>query len=141
MTTADFESSTGEEMGRPEAPSGPGAEPEGPSSDTLPYDVFLSYSRADLEIADKMERDLETFPLPRSVRKRLGHRHLNVFRDISDMTGNRLESGIEQKLEQSRTLVVLCSPATRRWLRGRPRLQTTAPRRSQEGRPWRAVGG
>ena len=61
-----------------------------------------------------MERDLEAFPLPRGVRKRLGRRHLNVFRDISDMTGNQLESGIEQKLEQSRTLVVLCSPAARR---------------------------
>ena len=30
------------------------------------------------------------------------------------MAGNRLESGIDQKLEQSRTLVVLCSSATRR---------------------------
>ena len=64
--------------------------------------MFLSYSRADLDVAAKMERDLKAFPLPRGVRKLLGHRHLNVFRNISDMTGNQLQSGIEQNLEQSR---------------------------------------
>ena len=81
--------------------------------DALRYDVFLSYSRKDIAVADKLERDLENFPLPRDIRRRLGRRHLNVFRDISDMTGNRLESGIEEKLTQSRSLVVLCSPAAR----------------------------
>src|SRR6478609_805060 len=81
--------------------------------DGLRYDAFISYSRHNLDVADKIERDLERFPLPRDIRKRLGRRHLNVFRDISDMTGNQLESAIEQKLEDSRTLVVLCSPAAR----------------------------
>ena len=106
MTTADVGSSASGENGSPQAAP--------PPSDGVRYDVFLSYSRADLDVAAKMERDLEAFPLPRGVRKLLGHRHLNVFRDISDMTGNQLESGIEQKLEQSRALVVLCSPAARR---------------------------
>src|SRR6478672_1537773 len=82
-----------------------------PAAGGFLYDAFISYSRHNLETAAKIERDLETFPLPRDVRKRLGRRHLNVFRDINDMTGHRLESGIEEKLQQSRTLVVLCSPA------------------------------
>jgi len=92
-------------------------EAQPPRTETFPeglrYDAFISYSRHNLDVADKIERDLERFPLPRDIRKRLGRRHLNVFRDISDMTGNQLESAIEQKLEDSRTLVVLCSPAAR----------------------------
>ena len=106
MTTAD--------VGSPASGDNDSPRVAPPPNDGLRYDVFLSYSRADLAVAAKMERDLEAFPLPRGVRKLLGHRHLNVFRDISDMTGNQLESGIEQKIEQSRALVVLCSPAARR---------------------------
>jgi hypothetical protein len=60
---------------------------QAPTHDNVRYDAFISYSRRNLEVADKIERDLETFPLPRHVRKRLGRRNLNVFRDISDMTG------------------------------------------------------
>lgn len=115
MTTADFGSSTGEESDSSQtAPSDVAPAQDSPATGALHHDVFLSYSRADLDVAAKMERDLEAFPLPRGVRKQLGSRHRNVFRDISDMTGNQLESGIEQKLEQSRALVVLCSPAARR---------------------------
>ena len=80
----------------------------------MPYDVFISYSRHNADQADKIERDLEKYPLPREIRKRLGRRHLNVFRDLSDMTGNRLEPALELHLLNSRTLVVLCSPAARR---------------------------
>ena len=107
MTISDSHASTGDETGRAAVPSG------------FLYDAFISYSRANIDAADKIERDLESFPLPRDIRKHLGHRHLNIFRDITDMTGNRLESGIEEKLEQSRALVVLCSPAARR---SRPRI-------------------
>ena len=81
--------------------------------DGFVYDAFISYSRKNSDIADKIERDLQNFPLTREVRKRLGRRHLNIFRDVNDLTGNRLTSALEQNLEQSRTLVVLCSPAAR----------------------------
>ncbi len=49
----------------------------------------LATRDADLDASGKIEPDLESFPLPREIRKRLGRRNLNVFRDISDMTGNR----------------------------------------------------
>ena len=81
--------------------------------DGFVYDAFISYSRKNSDVADKIERDLQNFPLTREIRKRLGRRHLNIFRDVNDLTGNRLTSALEQNLEQSRTLVVLCSPAAR----------------------------
>jgi WD40 repeat protein len=97
-----------------EAPSTRGARRAGGSLDSMPFDVFLSYSRHNADEADKIERDLEKYPLPRDIRKRLGRRHLNVFRDLSDMTGNRLDPALELHLLNSRTLVVLCSPPARR---------------------------
>ena len=112
MTSAGLQPSAGDETGQQIAPSDPASGREGAKEPAgLRYDAFISYSRRDLDVADKIERDLESFPLPHDIRKRLGRRHLNVFRDISDMTGNRLEPALEQHLEQSRTLVVLCSPA------------------------------
>jgi hypothetical protein len=65
-------------------------------------------------VANTIERELQSFLLPREIRKRLGSRHLNVFLDVSDLTGNRLDPALEHNLEQSRALVVLCSPAARR---------------------------
>src|SRR6185312_16627253 len=113
MTAADSQPSATDETGRPEAPSDPTSRQEESTPDGLLYDAFISYSRGNLDVADKIERDLETFPLPRDIRKQLGRRHLNVFRDVSDLTGNRLDPALDKNLEQSRTLVVLCSPAAR----------------------------
>jgi WD40 repeat protein len=113
MTIPDSQTPANDRASGPEDPSSSGASREGEDRDGFLYDGFISYSRLDLDAADKIERDLETFPLPREIRKRLGRRHLNVFRDVNDLTGNRLEPGIEQNLKQSRTLIVLCSPAAR----------------------------
>jgi len=83
------------------------------NQDGFVYDAFVSYSRKNSDAADKIEQDLQKFPLPRETRARLGRRHLNIFRDVNDLTGNRLTSALEHNLERSRTLVVLCSPAAR----------------------------
>jgi hypothetical protein len=82
--------------------------------DDFVYDAFISYTRGNLDVANKIERGLESFLLPREIRKRVGRRCLNVFLDVSDLTGNRLDPALEHNLERSRTLVVLCSPAARR---------------------------
>jgi WD40 repeat protein len=113
MTAEDSQPLATDDTGRPEAPSGARARQEGGTPDGFLYDAFISYSRVNLDVAEKIELDLETFPLPPDIRKRLGRRHLNVFRDVNDLTGNRLNPAIEQNLEKSRTLVVLCSPAAR----------------------------
>jgi TIR domain len=114
MTNPDSHTSVRDETGRPEQPSGPGIAQQEWAPDGFLHDAFISYSRGNLDAADEIDRDLETLPLPREIRKRLGRRHLNVFRDVSDLTGNRLDPALEHNLEQSRTLVVLCSPAARR---------------------------
>jgi hypothetical protein len=55
-------------------------------SSTTRYQLLEENSDA----AAKIESDLQKFRLPREVRKRLGRRHLNIFRDVNDLTGNRL---------------------------------------------------
>jgi WD40 repeat protein len=108
MSTPDPQPTATDETDWPGAPAHRG------SRDGLAYDAFISYSRQNADEAAKIERDLEHFPLPRDIRKRLGQRRLNVFRDISDMTGNRLDPALELHLAKSRTLVVLCSPPARK---------------------------
>ncbi len=101
----------------PSAPPLPEQLPEPPPvppTTGLLYDAFISYSRVDLEAAEQIERYLEAFPVPPEISARLGRPNLKVFREVSDLTGNRLGQALEDNLEQSRTLVVLCSPAARR---------------------------
>jgi WD40 repeat protein len=111
MTIPTSHTPQGDASREPRNPSS--AEQKQSPADGFLYDAFISYSRSNGNAAAKIERDLERFPLPRDIRKRLGRRYLNVFRDVNDLTGNRLESGIEHRLEESRTLVVLCSPDAR----------------------------
>ena len=113
MAIPESRASDSHEPDRPQASPGAGSAQERSLHDGFSYDAFISYSRRNLDAADKIERDLEKFPLTREIRKRLGRRHLNVFRDVNDLTGNRLTPALEQNLEHSRTLVVLCSPAAR----------------------------
>jgi len=86
---------------------------KGRQSTAFLYDAFISYSRRDLDASDKIERDLESFPLPREIRKRLGRRNLNVFRDISDMTGNRLDPAVELRPRESQVGTTRIERATR----------------------------
>jgi hypothetical protein len=68
MTIPDSHASASGETGRSEEPSGPGLAQEGSPPDGFLYDAFISYSRANLDAADKIERDLERLPLPRDIR-------------------------------------------------------------------------
>jgi len=86
---------------------------KGRQSTAFLYDAFISYSRRDLDASDKIERDLERFPLPREIRKRLGRRNLNVFSDISDMTGNRLDPAVELRPRESQVGATRIERATR----------------------------
>ena len=88
---------------------------DGPAAEqsSFVYDAFISYSRRDSDSAEEIERELERFRLPRAVRHRLGRRHLNVFRDVTDITGNRLDRVLDENLTRSHKLVVLCSPNSR----------------------------
>lgn len=75
------------------------------------HDAFISYSRKDRVFAQRLEKALKGWTPPRELG--LPARHLDVFRDESDFTGTDYYAAIEQHLQRSRKLIVLCSPAAR----------------------------
>jgi hypothetical protein len=78
---------------------------------TLIHDVFISYSRQNKAFAEKLEQALENYKPPNDLK--LEQRRLNVFRDEDDFTGVDYHLAVEQHLNQSAKLVVLCSPDAR----------------------------
>lgn len=78
---------------------------------TASHDAFISYSRKDRTFAQRLEKALKAWTPPRELG--LPARHLDVFRDESDFTGTDYYTAIEQHLQRSRKLIVLCSPAAR----------------------------
>lgn len=93
------------------------------ADDDRTYDVFISYrsSRSpDSEIAERLQRALEDYGVPRSLRHALVRpgrfgwpSRLRVFRDNSDLSATPdLWQAIRDRLLNSRWLVVVCSPAT-----------------------------
>ena len=72
------------------------------------HDAFLSYSRNDLAFARALEANLESFRIPRGLT--IPEHNLEIFRDESDFTGTEYYESIKHHLQQSATLVVICSP-------------------------------
>ena len=82
----------------------------------MKYNAFISYRHAplDMEIAKKVHTGLETYKIPGSVKKRLGIKRINrVFRDQEELPiGSNLSDNINEALENSEFLIVICSPRT-----------------------------
>lgn len=90
------------------------------------YWAFISYSHADAKFAQWLHKQLETFPVPRKligsdtergyqVPKRL----FPIFRDRDELPGSsNLADNINTALQQSRYLIVICSPrsAASQWV-------------------------
>lgn len=76
------------------------------------FDVFISYSRRDRYFADRLERALEAYDPPRGLA--VPQRGLRVFRDEGDLTGSEYFRSIERYLQDSRKLLVVCSPEARK---------------------------
>ncbi len=83
------------------------------------YRAFISYSNADRAIAEKFQRAIEHYRVPRELRGQdhgfgVIPRHVTpLFRDRSD--GNAdvdLGKALQEALENSDALIVLCSPAS-----------------------------
>ncbi|WP_127999527.1 TIR domain-containing protein [Piscinibacter defluvii] len=81
------------------------------STDPLPLDAFISYSRRDRAFAERLEAALKAYRPPRELA--VAQRHLAVFRDESDIEAGDYDEVIGRHLAQSRRLVVVCSPAAR----------------------------
>lgn len=91
----------------------------------MKYWAFISYSHTDKRWGDWLHRALETYRVPRRL---VGHevrdgkipeRIIPVFRDREELpVSSDLSTNINQALEESRYLIVICSPrsAQSRWV-------------------------
>ena len=75
------------------------------------HDAFISYSRKDTPFATAIERSLKRYSPPKDLPA--PHRRLNIFRDTEDFTGTEYFASVEQHLQGSRKLLVICSPNAR----------------------------
>lgn len=80
----------------------------------MKYDAFISYrhSELDMYVAKKLHKGLETFKVPRSVKKIGGKTTIKrVFRDQEELPiGSDLGDNIQGALAESEFLIVVCSP-------------------------------
>ena len=77
------------------------------------YFAFISYQRKDEEWADRLRSKLEHYRLPSSVRKQdasLPKEIRPIFRDSLELSGGFLSKEIKTALQQSKFLIVICSP-------------------------------
>lgn len=95
--------------------------PANPPAQPLPqapkYWAFLSYSHHDKAVAKRLQRQLETYRLPRRLVGRetsegpVPARVLPVFRDRDELhAGADLKSSVQDALSRSRWLIVVCTP-------------------------------
>lgn len=78
------------------------------------YYAFISYKREDKRYAVWLQHKLEYYKLPVWIRKRnidLPEKIRPIFRDVTDLSGGVLEKAIQDGLENSRYLIVICSPS------------------------------
>jgi WD40 repeat protein len=75
------------------------------------YDVFISYSREDIDFARKLQKALENYSPPKGLP--VPQRHLVIFRDEEDFTGVEYNQSLSDHLEESAKMLVICSPNAR----------------------------
>jgi tetratricopeptide (TPR) repeat protein len=87
----------------------------------LRYRAFLSYSHTDTRWSTWLLRRLETYRVPERFQGRagpigvVGGRIAPVFRDRDELpTADNLSEAVQGALQQSATLIVVCSPAAAR---------------------------
>lgn len=77
------------------------------------YFAFISYKREDEKWAKWLQRKLEYYKIPISIRKNhpdLPERIRPVFKDTTDLSPGVLSQKIQEALSGSRFLIVICSP-------------------------------
>lgn len=77
------------------------------------YLAFISYQRKDEAWADRLRKKLEHYRIPSNLRKKnasLPKELRPIFRDALELAGGVLAQEIQTALQQSRFLIVVCSP-------------------------------
>lgn len=77
------------------------------------YYAFISYKREDEKWAKWLQKKLEHYKLPTSIRKvnpALPETVRPIFKDTTDLSGGVLEKAIKNALASSKYLIVICSP-------------------------------
>lgn len=80
------------------------------------YDAFISYRHTELDraVADKLQKLLERYVPPSAVTGGKKPKKLRIFRDETELpTSSNLSDDIQNALEDSRFLIVLCSKTTK----------------------------
>ena len=89
---------------------------------TRHYQAFISYSHSDENWARWLQRALEKYALPKTLRQMHPHlpkRLYPIFRDRDELaSGVDLSESIRKAMDDSAALIVICSPAARnsRWV-------------------------
>lgn len=82
---------------------------------TYRYAGFLSYAHADEGIAARLHKALETFDVPKDLAASEQSKLSPIFRDTAELTAHHsLSEKIQEAVGTSRTLIVLCSPASQK---------------------------
>lgn len=105
--------------------------------DKFKYWAFISYSHQDKRWGDWLHRALETYRLPRHLHGGrdgdIPRRLMPVFRDREELPSSaNLGQVIAEALQQSRTLIVICSPPTPKPHSAVPSSETTEPERNAQ---------
>ena len=74
-------------------------------------DIFISYSRKDIDFARAIEKALKNYFPPKELS--VPKRRLVVFRDEEDFTGVEYNQSLRGHLENSKKMLVICSPNAR----------------------------
>ncbi|MBF8456713.1 toll/interleukin-1 receptor domain-containing protein [Kaistella sp. G5-32] len=75
------------------------------------YYAFISYSSEDAKWAKWLQTKLENYRIPNFLSKEKQAKYLRpIFRDKSDIGLGRLEQNLSKEIEDSRFLIVICSP-------------------------------
>lgn len=76
------------------------------------YFAFISYRHTDIKEAKRLQGLLEHYSLPTALKKVKpdAPKHFHVFRDTDELTSGELTEELHKKLDESKWLVVICSP-------------------------------
>lgn len=78
------------------------------------YFAFISYRHTDIKEAKRLQRMLEHYSLPTALQKTKpdAPKRFHVFRDTDELTSGELTEELHKKLDESKWLVVICSPSS-----------------------------